>query len=315
MHFEGVMPAITTAFREDGSIDHEFVERHVRWLIESGCTAIIPGGSLGEGATLDAGEKVELFETCVRACGDSAPVAPGIAATSTQGAVWLCQQAQAVGCRGLMILPPYVHKGPMAEMLAHFSAMLEATDLPCMLYNNPIAYGVDVSPESIVGLADRHDNLVAVKESSGDVRRITALRTLAGDRLSLSVGLDDLAVEGALAGANGWVAGLVNALPRESVSLFASALHQRERAGGSPVPGGAGKAEPLSAAELQSLYSWFLPLLRLDTVPEFVQWIKLVQQEVGMGNERVRAPRGLLTAEVREKGLGTIRSQLAERPQ
>lgn len=295
MRFQGVMPAITTEFLPDGRVDHDFVAKHVRWMIECGSTGIIPCGSLGEGATLDADEKVELLKTCVAATEGKVPVVPGIAASSTRTAVWLCEQAESVGCQGLMVLPPYVHKGPAAEVEAHFEAMLSATKLPCMLYNNPIAYGFDVKPEAVVELASRHDNLRAVKESSGDVRRITALRALAKDRLDLCVGLDDLIVEGVAAGAVGWVAGLVNALPAESVALFELARNgETERA--------------------RALYDWFLPLLRLDTIPEFVQWIKLVQVEVGRGSERVRPPRQPIAEPERSRVLPSIRAALASRP-
>lgn len=194
-----------------------------------------------------------------------------------------------------MLLPPYVHKGGWEEIGSHLDAMLYATDLPCMLYNNPIAYGIDVTPEQIVDLGRRHDNLTAVKESSGDVRRLTAIRALAGDRLALAVGLDDLIVEGIAMGATAWVAGLVNALPAESVRLFRLAMEGRWD-------------------EAFSLYRWFLPLLRMDTVPEFVQLIKLVQSEVGMGDERVRLPRRPVSGVLRDAALATIRAALETRP-
>lgn len=296
MNWQGVIPAITTPFTADDAVDHEFLADHCRWLIDEGCRGIVALGSLGEGATLEFEEKVAILETCVGAVGDRVPVVPGVAALSTGGAVRLARAARDVGCAGLMVLPPYVHKGPFAEMRAHFDAVFEATDLSCMLYNNPIAYGTDVLPEVIAELAEQHSNLHAVKESSGDVRRITAIRALVGDRLALFAGLDDVIVEGIAAGATGWIAGLVNALPRESVELFDLAL--------------AGRRE-----EAAELYRWFLPLLRLDTVPEFVQLIKLVQQEVGKGSERVRAPRRPVEGEAREVALSTIRHTLERRPQ
>lgn len=292
MQWQGVMPAITTRFHPDGSIDHAFVARHVRWLVEHGSTGIVPCGSLGEGATLEPQEKVDLMRTCVEAVSGKVPVVPGIAATSTGTAVWLCQQAQRVGCRGLMVLPPYVHKGPTAEIVAHFDALLRATDLPCMLYNNPLAYGFDAEPEFIARLAERHGNLRAVKESSGDVRRITAVKALLGDRLALFAGLDDMVVEAVAMGAAGWIAGLVNALPEESVRLFRL-------------------AQSGASAAAFELYRWFLPLLRLDTRVDFVQWIKLVQAEVGMGSEVVRAPRRPIEGVERETGLAMIRERLA----
>jgi len=195
-----------------------------------------------------------------------------------------------------MVLPPYVYRGDERETLAHFDAIFGATPLPCMLYNNPLAYGTDVLPAQLAALAERHRNLVAVKESSADVRRITALRTLLGERLALFVGVDDLILEGLDAGAVGWIAGLVNAFPSETVELFDLI--------------GSGEREAA-----RRLYAWFLPLLRLDTVPKFVQLIKLAQAEVGHGNETVRPPRLPLVGEERETALATIRAALATRRQ
>ena len=295
MKFAGVMPAITTPFDDDFSVDHAYLAKHVKWLADNGVAGIIPLGSLGEGNTLRFDEKVQILETCVGALERSIPVAPGIAAASTREAVELAREAGRIGCAGLMALPPYVHNGKWHETRAHFAATFEATELPCMLYNNPVAYGVDVRPEQIADLAKDHDNLVAVKESSGDSRRITAIKALAGDRLGVLAGLDDLIVEGIAAGATGWVAGLVNALPKESVQLFDQTM----------------KGGPQAALEL---YRWFLPLLRLDTVPEFVQLIKLVQVEVGRGSETVRPPRLRLPDADRETALGLIRGTLADRP-
>ena len=199
------------------------------------------------------------------------------------------------GCAGLMVLPPYVYKGDWREMKTHVAEVFRATSLPCMLYNNPVAYGTDFLPEHIQELAAEHDNFAAVKESSTDIRRVTSIRALIGDRLAIFVGVDDAIVEGIAAGAVGWVAGLVNALPGESVDLFNYAM--------------IGETE-----KVFELYRWFLPLLRLDTVPKFVQLIKLVQQEVGMGNERVRLPRMELTGAEREATLQLIRESLASRP-
>jgi 1-pyrroline-4-hydroxy-2-carboxylate deaminase len=295
MKFHGVMPAITTAFNEDSSVDHAFVARHVLWLVDHGATAIVALGSLGEGATLGFDEKCEVLRTCVGALDGRAPVVPGVAALGTAEAVRLAREAERIGCRGLMVLPPYVHNGRIHETRAHFEAVFRATGLPCMLYNNPIAYGTDVKPELVAELAERHDNLHAVKESSGDCRRITAIRALTGERLALAAGLDDMVVEAVAGGATGWVAGLVNALPAESVRLFDLALAgDRDKA--------------------FELYRWFLPLLRLDTVPEFVQLIKLVQVEVGMGSETVRPPRLRLPDPDRQAALKLIRETLARRP-
>lgn len=293
--FQGLFPAITTPFDSAGAIDHAFLADHARWLVAHGADGIVPLGSLGEGATLTADEKRAVLATLVEALGESAPVVPGIAALSTAEAVALAQDAQALGCRGLMVLPPYVYSTDWREMKAHVATVIAATDLPVILYNNPIAYKTDFLPEHVAELAAEFPNLAAVKESSGDVRRVTALHALLGDRLDLMVGLDDAIVEGIAAGATGWIAGLVNALPEESVALFRLA-----RAG--------------RTAEAAALYRWFLPLLRLDTVPKFVQLIKLVQERVGRGSERVRAPRQILVGEERKAALEIIDRALANRP-
>jgi len=295
MNWNGVMPAMTTAFKQDFSIDHDFVCRHARWLIENGCTGVICLGSLAEAATLSFDEKVSILKRVVRALGDSAPVVSAISALSTPEAVALAKAAYHEGCSGLMILPQYVYKGDWRENKAHVAAVLEATPLPGMLYNNPVAYGVDFLPEQIEELASESPNFAAVKESSTDVRRVTAIRSLLGDRLAIFVGVDDAIVEGIAAGAIGWVAGLVNAFPRESVDLFDHAL----------------KGNTRGAFEL---YRWFLPLLRLDTVPKFIQLIKQIQQEAGIGGARVRAPRLELAGKELEEVQEAFRTAQASRP-
>lgn len=292
--WHGVFPAITTPFGPDGKVDHGFLGGHARRLVASGCRGVVALGSLGEGATLTFEEKVEVLRTLVASVGDRVPVVAGISALSTDEAVSLARAAAGAGCNGLMVLPPYVYVGDWPEMRAHVSAIITATPLSCMLYNNPIAYGTDFIPEHVRQLCE-HANLHAIKDSSGDVRRITALRALLGDRLALFVGLDDALLEGVAAGARGWVAGLVNALPDESVLLFEHAAAGR-------------------VAEARKLYDWFLPLLRMDTVPKFVQLIKLVQQEVGLGDERVRAPRRVVEGAEREMAMAVIGQALGSRP-
>lgn len=296
MTWRGVMPATTTAFRTDLSIDHEFVAKHANWLIDHGCTGIVAPGSLGEGATLLHHEKVELLKTLVSTVGDRVPVVAAVSALSTAESVQLAKDAESAGCRGLMVLPPYVYKGTWEEMRSHFGAIFMATGLDCMLYNNPLAYGTDVLPEQVLQLADRYPNVVSVKESSADIRRVTGIRALCGDRLALFVGVDDLIVEGIAAGATGWIAGLVNALPQESIDLFNFALD--------------GKHE-----QARKLYEWFLPLLRLDTTFDFVQLIKLVQEEVGMGSARVRPPRLPISGEQLASVQALIREALSKRPE
>ena len=290
----GVYSAITTPFTSGLSVDHAFLREHASWLVDEGCTGIVALGSLGESATLSFDEKVAILESCRTAAGDRVPVVAGIAGLSTSECVALARRAAAVGCDGLMVLPPYVYRGDWRETRAHFGAVIEATSLSCMLYNNPIAYGTDVSAEQLADLA-RYDNLHAVKESSGDVRRVTAVLERLGRRLNVFAGLDDMIVESAAMGASGWIAGLVNALPAESVRLFDLA-----RSG--------------DWTEARALYDWFLPLLRLDTLPKFVQLIKLVQVEVGRGSARVRPPRLELTGTEYDDALALIRDRLALRP-
>lgn len=294
MNWTGVIPALTTPFRPDMQIDHVFLARHARWMIDNGCKGIVALGSLGEGATLRNEEKVAILNTLVQELGD-VPVVAGISALSTEEAVSLAKQAQDAGCQGLMVLPPYVYSTDWREMKAHIAAILGATDLSCMLYNNPIAYRTDFLVEHIEELRSEFPNLHAVKESSADVRRVSAIRAQCGDNIHISVGVDDAIVEGIYAGAKGWIAGTVNALPRESVQLFELAS--------------AGKME-----EAFELYAWFLPLLRLDVVPKFVQLIKLAQQLAGVGDERVRAPRLVLEGRERELALDIICKGLKERP-
>jgi len=289
---DGVMPAITTPFTEQDTIDHEFLARHVQLMRDAGCTAIVALGSLGEVATLTPDEKQAVLKTVV---GTGMPTVAGIAALSTGDAVAQARQAEASGCAGLMVLPPYVYSTDPREMEAHVSAVMRATGLPCILYNNPVAYKTDFRPQRVAALAEAHANLVAVKESSADVRRSTAIRALLGDRLQLLMGVDDLIVEGVAIGVTGWIAGLVCALPHESVRLFELAR--------------AGRFE-----EARPLYDWFLPLLRLDTVPKFVQLIKLTQEMVGLGSARVRAPRLPLQGEELAQARAVIEHALRTRP-
>ena len=272
MKWYGVMPAMTTCMDEHLQVDESFMTAHARWLLDNGCTGIISLGSLGQAATLAFAEKEAVLRNMTAAVGDRAPVVAAISALATEEAVALAKVAEQAGCSGLMVLPPYVYCGDWREMKAHVTAVFRATPLDCMLYNNPVSYGTDFRPEQIAELARENHNFAAVKESSTDVRRVTAIRALLGDRLQVFVGVDDAIVEGIAAGAKGWVAGLVNAFPAESVALFSCAS--------------SGKLE-----EAFALYRWFLPLLRMDTVPKFVQLIHQVQQETGTGNARVRPPR------------------------
>jgi 1-pyrroline-4-hydroxy-2-carboxylate deaminase len=276
-------------------VDAGFMTAHARWMLDNGCTGIVSLGSLGQAATLTFAEKEAILRNMVAAVGGRAPVVAAISALSTDEAVALAKSAEGAGCSGLMVLPPYVYCGDWREMKAHVTAVFHATPLSCMLYNNPVAYGTDFLPTQIAELAHEHENFAAVKESSTDVRRVTGIRALLGERLQVFVGVDDAIVEGISAGAVGWVAGLVNAFPAESVALFNLAI--------------AGKRE-----EAFALYRWFLPLLRMDTVPKFVQLIHQVQQETGTGNPRVRPPRLVITGTELEETRAVISEALRHPP-
>ncbi|MCI4339258.1 MAG: dihydrodipicolinate synthase family protein [Thermoplasmata archaeon] len=293
--WNGVLVAITTPFGADGAIDRAALIHHARWLSDRGIDGIIVGGSLGEGGSLSLEERTSLVTDLAAELPDRIPVIAAVAGLTTASAVDQARRAAAVGARGLLVLPPYVYHGDRRETSAHFSTVFRSTALPCMLYNNPPAYGTDVGPEQVLELATDHPTFTGLKESSGDVRRITALRALLGDRIDVAVGVDDAILEGLRAGAVGWVAGLANALPDESVALFA-----------------AGRAGDESRA--LELYRWFLPLLRMDVGPKFVQQIKLVAAEMGVGTARVRPPRLELDDAERETTLQTLRECLSRRP-
>jgi len=295
VHWQGVIPALTTPFDANDRVDQGFLNDHARWVVEHGCTGLVPIGSLGESATLSSAEKRRVLEVCVAAVGDRVPIIPGIAALSTAEAVALAKDAKAIGCSGLMVLPPYVYSTDWREMKAHVRTVIAATDLPCMLYNNPVAYKTDFLPAHIAELARELPNLQAVKESSTDVRRTTAIRALLGGRVNVLCGVDDAIVEAIGAGALGWIAGLVNAFPAESVALYRAAVDGDDE-------------------DAFALYRWFLPLLRMDTVPKFVQLIKLAQERVGMGSGRVRAPRLPLAGDELREANAVIDEALAARP-
>jgi 4-hydroxy-tetrahydrodipicolinate synthase len=295
MKWQGVIPAITTPFKPDLSVDADLLVKEVDALVRAGCTGVVALGSLGEGGSLAFDEKKAVLRLCKEALAGRAPLVAGVAALTTADAVRLAELGADASCDGLMVLPPYVYRGDWRETRTHFDTVIGATPLPCMLYNNPIAYGTDVLPEHVLDLASALPNLVAVKESSADVRRVTSLRALLGDRLAILVGVDDLVLEAVQAGAVGWIAGLADALPAESVRLFDLAA--------------AGRIE-----EARAIYDWFLPLLRLDTVPKFVQLVKLVQAETGLGAETVRPPRLPLASPEREAVVELVRYALARRP-
>jgi 4-hydroxy-tetrahydrodipicolinate synthase len=296
--WKGVMPATVTQFNADLGIDHALMAEHGKWLVDNGCSAIVVHGSLGEGATLDFAEKVALQKTYVDAL-PGTQIIPGVAALSTREAVDIAKAAKDNGCRGLMVLPPYLYASDWREMKAHMKAVISATDLPCILYNNPVAYKTDFTPLQIKELADELPNLESVKESSTDARRIAGIREVCGDRLVLGVGVDDCALEGAAMGAKFWITGVGGAFPRHNIKLWDLAT--------------SGRIE-----EAMPLYHWMLPMLRMDTVVKFVQLIKLQQTLASggkLGNNRVRPPRLELEGKELAEATAIIEEALATSPQ
>ena len=297
IEWKGVMPATLTQFNSDLTIDHGVMADHGKWLVENGCTAIVVHGSLGEGATLSYAEKVGLQKMYVEALPDK-PIIPGIASLSTKEAVDLAKAAADNGCRGLMVLPPYLYASDWREMKAHMSAVISATDLPCIIYNNPVAYKTDFTPAHIKELADEHANVESVKESSTDARRIAGIREVCGDRLVLGVGVDDCALEGAAMGAKFWITGVGGAFPKHNVKLWDL--------------GTTGRIE-----EAMPIYTWMLDMLRMDTVVKFVQLIKLQQNlatKGKFGNNRVRPPRLELEGKELAAATAVIEKALASCP-
>ncbi len=294
-YWQGVFPAITTQMKKDGALDGDATGRHADVLIRSGVAGIIFLGSLGENQSLAAEEKRRLIEMMVKAVGGRVPVLSGVAEGSTAGACRYARDCEKLGADGFMVMPPMVYKSPdPRESLAHLRAVARATGLPIMIYNNPISYGHDITPELFAGLADQK-NLVALKESSANTRRITDLHNTVGDRYAIFTGVDDLVLECGILGIDGWVAGSGIAFPGENQYFWE--LTRRGR-----------------WDQARAMYRWFTPLLHLDTHPKFVQYIKLAVQECGLGSEWVRPPRLPLVGEERRQILKIIRDGIARRP-
>ena len=292
--WHGIFPALTTQFEEDESLDHEATVEHVERLIEAGVHGVVMLGTLGEGNSLSADEKRELLIATVSAVDGRVPVIAGVAEYTTAAAERLAAAAERIGVDGLMVLPGMTYRSDPRETIAHYRAVAGASGLPVMVYNNPVSYGVDVTPEMFAELADC-ETIVAIKESSEDTRRITDIRNSVGNRYVLFCGVDDIALEALAAGADGWLAGLVDAFPRETVRIWELV--------------GEGRLD-----EARAIYRWFMPMLHLDTHPKLVQYIKLAVQEVGWGRETVRRPRLPIEGDERERVLETIRAGIADRP-
>jgi 4-hydroxy-tetrahydrodipicolinate synthase len=284
--WEGVLPAVTTKFNADFSIDRAWTKKNIEAQIDAGVDGIIVCGSLGEASTLSLDEKLDVLDIAVDASGSRVPVLLTIAENSTLDA---CRQAEAGvkhGAAGYMVLPGLRYLSDRRETIHHFRMVANASALPLMIYNNPLAYGVDMTPEMFAEIADEK-KIVAIKESCGDVRRVTDLINVVGDRFAILCGVDNLAMEAILMGAHGWVAGLVCAFPHETVAIYKL---------------------------IKAIYRWFAPLLALDVSPKLVQNIKLAEAMVGLGTEPVRPPRLPLAGDERKAVEALIRHSLETRP-
>lgn len=292
-NWHGVFPAMTTQFRRDGSLDLDATARHLDQLIEAGIHGTIMLGTVGEGTSLSHEEKLELIRIAGEVTAGRLPLLTGVAEFTTAEACRFARAAEKAGVDGLMVLPAMVYKADARELVAHFRTVARSTALPIMIYNNPVSYSVDATPSMLAELADE-PTIVAVKESSDDVRRITDIINLLGDRYTLFCGVDDLVLEAVLLGVQGWVSGLVNAFPNENRLLWDLATSG-------------------DWAAARELYRWYTPMLHLDTRIKLVQCIKLATAEVGLGSETVRPPRLPLHGAEREEVLGIIRQALATR--
>ena len=294
VQWRGVFPAATTQFHQDQAIDIKSTLTHLDTMIDAGIHGLIMLGTVGENCSLEYSEKLELLKATVAHVAGRVPVLSGVAECTTALACRFARDAQRAGVMGLMVLPAMVYKSDPRETMTHFRTVAAASDLPIMVYNNPVSYHVDITPEMFVELADE-PKFVAIKESSENVRRITDLKNVCGERYTLFCGVDDLVLESLLLGAAGWVSGLVNAFPAENRLLWDLAASGRWD-------------------EALRVYRWYTPLLHLDTHVKLVQYIKLAVQECGYGSERLRAPRLPLIGEERERILAIIRRGIATRP-
>ena len=292
--WQGVFPAITTQMTKQGAVDLEATARHAEVLLDSGVTGAIFLGSLGENQALNAEEKRRVLREMVKVVRGRVPVLSGVAESSTGAACRYVREIEKLGADGFMLMPAMLYKGDPRETLTHFRTTARATGLPIMIYNNPVSYANDVTPAMFAELAEQK-NFVALKESSGDTRRITDLWNTVGDRYAIFTGVDDLALESAIVGIDGWVAGSGIAFPRENQYFWE--LTRR------------GEWE-----EARRIYRWFTPLLHLDTHTKFVQYIKLAVQEAGLGAEWVRPPRLPLAGAERKRILRIIHDGLRARP-
>jgi 4-hydroxy-tetrahydrodipicolinate synthase len=292
--WSGVFPAATTQFKSDLSVDYEATQRMQEALVKDGVDGLVILGTVGEGNSLDAEEKRKLIGATVEAARGRVPVIVGVSEMTTPRGAALARDAEKLGAAGLMVLPAMVYVPTEEELVTHFRTIADATALPIMLYNNPPAYRVSISLETLKRLAEQA-NIVCIKESAPDTRRFTDIANALGDRFVVFAGLDDVALEGAVLGARGWVSGLTNAFPKESLALWRAAL-----------------AGDLATA--RTIYRWFMPMLHLDAEHDLVQSIKLAEQIMSRGSERVRPPRYPLTGARRAYVTEIVETAAARRP-
>ena len=293
-HWTGVFPAVTTQLRRDQSLDMPATARHFEALLESGVNGLIVCGSLGENQTLDPDEKRAVVRCAVETARGRVPVLSGVAESSTGAAIRYVRDVEKLGAVGVMVMPPMSYKGDPRESMTYLRAVAKGGGLPIMIYNNPLSYANDITPALFAELADE-PKFVAIKESSGDTRRITELHNAVGGRYAVFTGVDDLVLEASILGIDGWVAGTGIAFPAENQRLW-----ELTRAG--------------KWDEARALYRWFQPMLKLDTHVHFVQYIKLCEQETGLGREWVRAPRLTIAGDERKAVLKIIRDGIKCRP-
>lgn len=294
IQWKGVMPAVTTKFTAQDTLDLAMFAVNIKAQLEAGVHGIVLGGTLGEASTLSDAEKSILTKETVQLVDGKVPVLINIAEQSTKGAIAAAHTAEKDGATGLMMLPPMRYKAGDTEVVAYFKAVAESTSLPIMVYNNPVDYKIEVTLDMFDQLL-ACDNIEAVKESTRDISNVTRIKNAFGDRLKILCGVDTLALESLLMGADGWVAGLVDAFPAETVAIY-----ELQKAG--------------RIQEAIEIYRWFLPLLELDINPKLVQNIKLAEVHTGIGTEYVRAPRLPLAGEERVHVLQVIKKGLETRP-
>lgn len=291
--WKGVFPALTTKFTSDDKLDLPLFEKNLKAQLAAGVEGIILGGTLGEASVLETDEKEQLVRFAVEKAGNKVPVVLNIAEGSTKAALQQAAYAKAWGAQGLMILPPMRYRTDHRETVTYFKTIADSTDLPIMIYNNPVDYKTEITLDMFDEL-QACKNITAIKESTRDVTNVTRLRNRFGNRYAILCGVDTLALEEFMLGADGWVAGLVCAFPEETVRLYKLAMEGR-------------------FSEAVQIYRWFLPLLELDIHAKLVQYIKLAEAETGIGSEYVRAPRLTLAGEERERILKVIRDGIASR--